>query len=101
MPSAESAGIPRVTHRHWKRDQSAMGLHMNILRCHRICCWLAVLLLAVPPPVFAQPATGVGFAAITIHDPVNGGTMPGYVFYPTTHAGGMTWVGPYELHATP
>lgn len=73
---------------------------MNILRCHRICCWLAVLLLAAPLPVFAQPAAGVGFAAITIHDPVNGGTMPGYVFYPTTHTGGVTWVGPYELHAT-
>ena len=73
---------------------------MNILRCYRICCWLAVLLLAAPLPVFAQPASGVGFAAITIHDPVNDETMPGYVFYPTIHTGDVTWVGPYELHAT-
>lgn len=73
---------------------------MNILRCPRICCWLVVLLLTAPLPVFGQPATGAGFAAITIDDPVNGGTMPGYVFYPTTHADGVTWVGPYELHAT-
>ncbi|HKZ11427.1 MAG TPA: hypothetical protein VJL61_12085 [Rhodanobacteraceae bacterium] len=72
---------------------------MNILRCHRIRCWLAVLLLTAPLSLFAQPATGVGFAAITIHDPVNGDTMPGYVFYPTTHTGGVTRVGPYQLHA--
>ena len=66
----------------------------------RIYRWLAVLLLAAVQPVFAQTATPVGFAAITIQDPVKGGTMPGYVFYPTTHAGGTTRVGPYELHAT-
>ncbi|HEU0277117.1 MAG TPA: hypothetical protein VFQ95_04780 [Rhodanobacteraceae bacterium] len=42
---------------------------------------------------------GVGFAPIVIHDPVNGGTMPGYVFYPSTPSAVVTWVGPYELHA--
>lgn len=73
---------------------------MNILRCYRVFRLLAPLLLATPLPVFAQTATGVGFTAITIQDPVNGGTMPGYVFYPTTHTGGVTWIGPYELNAT-
>lgn len=63
-----------------------------------IFCWLALLLVAFP--AFAYDAGGVGFAAITIPDPVNGGTMPGYVFYPSAHASGVTWVGPYELHAT-
>jgi predicted dienelactone hydrolase len=43
---------------------------------------------------------GVGFAPITIHDPVNGGTTPGYVFYPSTAAAGVTKIGSYELHAT-
>lgn len=73
---------------------------MNILGRPRICRWLTALLLASPLPLFAQTATGVGFAAITIQDPVNGGTMPGYVFYPTARTGGVTWIGPYELHAT-
>ena len=32
---------------------------------------------------------------------VGGGTMPGYVFYPSSaKAGAVTWLGPYELHAT-
>lgn len=66
----------------------------------RIRHWLAALLLALPSVVSAQTATGVGFAPITIHDPVNGGTMPGYVFYPSAQAKGTTWVGPYELDAT-
>ncbi len=26
--------------------------------------------------------------------------MPGYVFYPSVQAKGVTWLGPYELHAT-
>src|SRR5574337_543101 len=33
--------------------------------------------------------------------PVGGGTMPGYVFYPSSEASRVTWRGPYELHATP
>lgn len=70
---------------------------MNILRRYRICRWLTALLLAAPLSGFAQTATGVGFASMTIQDPVNGGTMPGYVFYPTAHTGGVTWIGPYEL----
>lgn len=66
----------------------------------RIRRWLAALLLALPFVVSAQATTGVGFTPITIHDPVNGGTMPGYVFYPSAQAKGATGVGPYELHAT-
>jgi len=59
---------------------------------------LMFVLLAVP--LAGQAASGVGFSQISIHDPINGGTMPGYVFYPSAQAGGVTWVGPYELHAT-
>ncbi|WP_426688825.1 alpha/beta hydrolase family protein [Rhodanobacter ginsengiterrae] len=62
--------------------------------------FIPVLLLA-PVAAIAQAATGVGFQAIAIHDPVNGGTMPGYVFYPSAQASKVTWRGPYELHATP
>lgn len=61
---------------------------------------LVLVLLVLPIVSFAQTSTGVGFQSITIHDPVNGGTMPGYVFYPSAHAKGVTWVGPYKLHAT-
>jgi predicted dienelactone hydrolase len=64
-----------------------------------ILCILA-LLVAPTAALAAHAATGVGFASITIHDPVNGGTMPGYVFYPSERARGVTWIGPYELHAT-
>ncbi len=66
----------------------------------RIWCGFALIGLVLPFAAFAQSATGVGFAPITIHDPVNDGTMPGYVFYPSTAATGVTRVGSYELHAT-
>lgn len=62
--------------------------------------WLLPLLLALPAVSYAQAATGVGFHAISIHDPVNGGSMPGYVFYPSAQAKGVTWRGPYKLHAS-
>jgi predicted dienelactone hydrolase len=73
-----------------------MGMHHRRLR---ISCWL-VLWLVCAFAAAAQTPAGVGFAAIAIHDPVNGGTMPGYVFYPSAHAGGATRIGPYLLHAT-
>ena len=60
--------------------------------------WLALALLAMP--LLAQAATGVGFTRISVHDPINGGTMPGYVFYPSAQASGVTRIGPYELHAS-
>ena len=66
----------------------------------RIWCWLAPLLLVLPLAAFAQTNAGVGFSPITIHDPVNGGAMPGYVFYPSSQASRVTRVGAYELHAT-
>lgn len=62
--------------------------------------WLALALCCMPLALFAQAVTGVGFEAIAIHDPVNGGSMPGYVFYPSVQAKGVTRIGPYELHAT-
>ncbi|MGH8274539.1 MAG: alpha/beta hydrolase family protein [Gammaproteobacteria bacterium] len=61
--------------------------------------WLALIFLAVPVSSYAQSATGVGFASIKIPDPVNGGTKPGYVFYPSTAPSGVTRIGPYKLHA--
>lgn len=69
------------------------------MHCTRRWLWLALLLSALPFAAFAQ-TTGVGFQAITIHDPVNGGSMPGYVFYPFTHATGSTTIGIAKLHAT-
>jgi len=62
---------------------------------------MLILLLLAPVVAVAQAVTGVGFQAIAIHDPVNGGTTPGYVFYPSAQASKTTWRGPYELHATP
>ncbi|MGH9489492.1 MAG: hypothetical protein ACRD17_03180, partial [Terriglobales bacterium] len=58
------------------------------------------MLIALPLGSFAQSVAGVGFASIEIHDPVNGGSMPGYVFYPSALPASVTWIGPYELHAT-
>lgn len=69
-------------------------------RAARAWRWLALTLLLAPALLLAQAVTGVGFHAITIPDPVNGGTTPGYVFYPTTQAGGVVQVGPYDVHAT-
>lgn len=67
---------------------------------HKTWRWLCLLALAVCAAATAQTTTGVGFARITIPDPVNGGRMPGYVFYPSAQRGQATWVGPYELRAT-
>lgn len=52
--------------------------------------WFTLVWLLAPAPLFAHAVTGVGFYAITIPDPVNGGTMPGYVFYPSAQARGVT-----------
>lgn len=69
-------------------------------RCVRPRSWLVWVLFALPVVSCAQTVAAVGFSAISIHDPVNGGSTPGYVFYPSVQAKGVTWRGPYELHAT-
>jgi predicted dienelactone hydrolase len=62
---------------------------------------LILVLLLAPVVAIAQTATGVGFQAITIHDPVNGGTTLGYVFYPSAQPSKITSRGSYEVQATP
>jgi predicted dienelactone hydrolase len=63
--------------------------------------WLAfALCVGTPAVVRAQDVTGVGFHAIAIQDPVSGGTMPGYVFYPSAKTSTITSLGPYQIHAT-
>jgi predicted dienelactone hydrolase len=68
----------------------------------RIWCWavLTWIGLALPVAALAHGVTGVGFAAIRVHDPVNGGNMSGYVFYPSLAARGVTRRGPYAIDAT-
>lgn len=66
----------------------------------RGCLWIALAWLVIPVAALSHGVTGVGFAAIRIHDPVNGGDMSGYVFYPSAEAKGVTWLGPYEVSAT-
>jgi predicted dienelactone hydrolase len=61
---------------------------------------MALIGLVIPIAALGHVVTGVGFATIEIHDPVNGGSMPGYVFYPSAKAKGATWRGSYELDAT-
>lgn len=61
---------------------------------------VALIWLVLPVTALGDVATGVGFAAIRVHDPVNGGTMSGYVFYPSASAKGVNSRGPYELDAT-
>lgn len=68
--------------------------------CVRVCRSLALIWLLMPVAALGHGVTGVGFAAIRVHDPVNGGIMSGYVFYPSADAKGMTSLGPYELDAT-
>src|SRR5262249_48617985 len=59
----------------------------------------ALLALAVLPAL-ALAQAGAGFREIRVTDPVGGGAMPGYVFYPTDHAGkGMTRVRSYDVEA--
>src|SRR5690606_13009793 len=67
----------------------------------RPLCWLAVLLASMPMAAFAEAgAGGVGIAAIEVADPVGGGPMPGFVFYPSTEGGeGTTAIGPYDIAA--
>jgi predicted dienelactone hydrolase len=72
----------------------------NCVRHAQLCRWMALIWLVMPIAALAQSVTGVGFAAIRIHDPVNGGNMSGYVFYPSANAKGVTSRGPYELGAT-
>ena len=63
--------------------------------------WLVTLLaLIIPAYAIAKPVTGVGFSAINVPDPVNGGSMPGYVFYPSASAKGRTEIGSYVVDAT-
>ncbi len=60
-----------------------------------------VFLLLAASPMLARAAGGVGFSSIAIHDPVTGGMMPGYVFYPSKAPSQISRRGPYRLHATP
>ena len=71
--------------------------------CHAFALLLLLLLLplsAVAQAVGGQAVTGVGFHAISVRDPIGGGNMPGYVFYPSAHATGTTMAGPYQVAAT-
>ena len=61
---------------------------------------LALVCLLPPAPTTARPVAGVGFSSIEVTDPVSGGKMPGYVFYPAREAKGVTKIGPYQLDTT-
>lgn len=69
--------------------------------CRGLLVASLLALSPLPAPASGQAGTGVGFQAISTHDPVTGGEMPGYVFYPSARASGTTWRGPYALQATP
>jgi predicted dienelactone hydrolase len=62
----------------------------------RLRRWSAGVLLACP---LLAHAGGVGIAAIRATDPVGGGAMPGFVFYPSTRSTGTTAMGPYDVAA--
>lgn len=65
--------------------------------------WPALLLILLPVSLPAQePELGVGLAEIEVIDPVRGGKMQGYVFYPAkARPTASTRVGLYEVAATP
>jgi predicted dienelactone hydrolase len=62
--------------------------------------WLALICLLLPAAALARSPGGVGFSAIEVPDPINGGTMPGFVFYPSASAKGITEIGSYQLQAS-
>lgn len=62
-------------------------------------CSFVFVFLVLPCVAVAQTVPGVGFQTISISDPVNGGDMPGYLFYPSAGLDSVTWVGPYALAA--
>lgn len=66
-------------------------------RPHRLLRWLLAMALVLP----AWAHAGVGIAAIEVTDPVGGGAMHGYVFYPTAAPlpTPATKIGPYEVAA--
>lgn len=72
----------------------------SLTRSIRVWPWLALWLMLLPFALCAQNATGVGFQAIEVHDPVSGGSMPGYVFYPSVQPQGTTWIAPYNVAAS-
>jgi len=80
-----------------ERDHIAMHIRSRLPLAG---CMLVLMMLSAPVVARSHTA-GVGVQAIAIRDPVNGGTTPGYVFYPSATASTITWRGPYELHATP
>lgn len=66
-----------------------------------LACSLALLGMTLSPKLRAQEAAGVGIAAIQVADPVNGVSMPGFVFYPSARASSAaTTIGPYAVDAT-
>ncbi len=60
---------------------------------------LALALFILPVVAHAQEVANVGFRAISVHDPVSDGAMPGFVFYPSVLPRGLTQLGPYDIDA--
>src|SRR5690606_316846 len=63
---------------------------------HRFARLLSIAFLALP----AWAQAGVGISSLEVVDPVGGGTMQGYVFYPASGPGQATKIGPYDVAAT-
>lgn len=80
-------------------DQGKDNMH-ECVRRGWVSRWIVLTWLALPMVALGQGMAGVGFAPIRVHDPVNGGEMSGYVFYPSATAHGITRLGPYQLDAT-
>lgn len=85
----------------WGLGREAWGMRKTSSHAPRLMphALASVLLVALPITLLAQSPTAVGFHTISITDPVSDSAMPGYVFYPTTGRAGITWRGPYEVHA--
>lgn len=62
---------------------------------HRLARFLFAAFLVLP----AWANAGVGIAAFEAADPIAGGSMPGYVFYPTQAPTGTATIGPYAVAA--
>jgi len=70
-----------------------MRRHMLALICGLAC------LVGVPSIAALADIHGAGFVDLSLTDPVEGGPMPAFVFFPGKSSGGPTGLGPYTVDA--
>ncbi len=94
------------------RAESALGSRFSLKAFHRAVLEEGVVPLgelsahveqwiaqARPASASNPSIRGVGFSPLKVDDPVNGGEMDGFIFYPSDDRTGPTRIGSYEVSA--